>query len=315
MDSGGGDAAIASLGGNGPRGGGGVPSPSAALLLNLSLPSIDRTLSSSLPHDATFASAGGVLPSRAAGTPSAASTAAANGAAAPIGADDDDRPHEEYFGEGGGEYDYYGDAGGHEAAGNFEAAAASLAPDLPPPASAQAAGRTSAGRRTSAAAPAAARPAKAATTDPWLPLDPDAVPRGALRPFKAGRTHLILRDPRAVAHRGPLAAAAAAMAEAAAAGARAGASSSGLTVAEARQLKARAETVAVRASALHAASATGSSSRGGPRQVTPLAALSMAGVLMPDQAAMTVHGSWDAGAVPRGEMRAGVAHPRTPAHS
>ena len=51
--------------------------------------------------------------------------AAANDAAAPIGADDDDdRPHEEYFGEGGGDYDYYNDVGGQGQGGVFEEAAA-----------------------------------------------------------------------------------------------------------------------------------------------------------------------------------------------
>lgn len=313
--------------------GGILPSAAGAALLDLSLPGIDATHSTSLPHDATFASGGGgvfgvgargaamsaATPHGRAATPAADRSASAAAAAAQAAAmADDDRPHEEYFGEGAGDYDYYADAGAQGGGAEVPAAQeeGAAAPTAAPSA------RRASGRRGSsaAAAPAAAARPAAKATDPWLPLDPDAVPRGALRPFKAGRTHLVLRDPRAVAARGPLVAAAEAMAEAAAA--RVGGSSSGLTVAEARQLKARAEGVAVRAAALHAAAAAATTTSGGPRLVPPLAALSMAGVLLPPEGLGTTaaqrSGTWDGFAIPRGawgaivHLKGRIYHPPSP---
>ncbi len=120
------------------------------------------------------------------------------------------------------------------------------------------------GARSRAAAAASARPAlskrlrpaggegASVPIDVWAQLDPaaDAGP-ASHRPFKAGRTYIVLKEPAAVADKGPLAAAAEAMERTARSTAK-----GGMGAREARALLAHARVVLARA---------GSSSHGGER--------------------------------------------------
>jgi hypothetical protein len=97
--------------------------------------------------------------------------------------------------------------------------------------------------------------------DAWARLDPHAgvLPGSALhRPFRKARTFLLLKNPRLVAQKGPLAAAAAAMAEAAGRHAAPGgsgagdASETGLSAKDARDLMAKATALARKAQTMRA---------------------------------------------------------------
>ena len=103
----------------------------------------------------------------------------------------------------------------------------------------------------SAAPVAAAAPPPAAPRDPWAALDPHIADADSKRPFRKGRTFVVLRNAALIAAEGPMVAAAAAMAEAAASGSR------GAQAKDAKALMARATALSAKAAALAGAGITG----------------------------------------------------------
>ena len=134
-----------------------------------------------------------------------------------------------------------------------------------------------------------------AASDPWLQLDPDACDPSSVKPYKKGRTYMVLRDPGSIAKLGVYGAAALALQQAAteaantsSSGAK-GSSSAAAAARDARALMTKAKALAAKAAALrasapllpfpspsnHASAASYSSALAGGRG-TPAAALALA---------------------------------------